>query len=490
MLRLAGARGLFVRHRGVGLAALTARVPRVCARAAVTMMVALAALCVMVPAAQAHYLIAYQAKTDGPNNLFTYDPTVNSATDVEAGMAPGTSPSINNGIVAHIAFQANTGNLDVTGKGDLQLGMAPGTSPSIDANSNEVAFQSNAGELWTNGGEDDGDWHLGMAPGTSPSTQGTPHTAFESSPFGYLWNLSRDSPNTFAVMASGTSGPGLHAPSIDNGGDVLFQGENNSLWGQSGDGKADDLHAGMAPNTSPSLNDSGEYAFQANTGHLWTGGPHGCAGPCGDTGQAMAPNTSPSVDAYGNVAFQGSNGDLWLWDGLAAHDLGQAMAPNTSPSIQPGITLIQPPPPTSVIRGGPDDDRLDSGAGSDLIRGRAGNDVTYGGPGSDVTQGGPGKDRIYGGRGRDFLHGGRGDDVLYGGLGKNRIVDHRGATTVFAGSDENLVDVADGRGDDRVVCAPGSFTDVFADRGDRTGSCGTQGLPIPSVRVPQPRNAR
>jgi Ca2+-binding RTX toxin-like protein len=183
----------------------------------------------------------------------------------------------------------------------------------------------------------------------------------------------------------------------------------------------------------------------------------------------MAAGTSPSIDAAGNVAFQGSNGNLWTYagNGNGTTDTGAAMMAGTSPSIQPGLGFTAPPPPTSVIRGGPDDDRLDSGAGSDLIRGGAGNDVAHGGPGRDVTQGGPGKDRIYGGRGSDLLHGNRGDDVLYGGLGKDRIVDHRGATTVFAGSGANLVDVADGRGDDRVVCAPGTITDFFADRRDR-----------------------
>jgi Ca2+-binding RTX toxin-like protein len=136
-----------------------------------------------------------------------------------------------------------------------------------------------------------------------------------------------------------------------------------------------------------------------------------------------------------------------------------------------------------VIRGGPDDDRLDSGAGSDLIRGGAGNDVAYGGPGRDVTQGGPGKDRIYGGRGSDLLSGGAGNDRIYGGAGKDRIVDHRGATTAYAGSGNNLVDVADGRGDDRVVCTPGTITDLLADRRDRLArSC--------HERVPQPRSVR
>jgi hypothetical protein len=75
--------------------------------------------------------------------------------------------------------------------------------------------------------------------------------------------------------------------------------------------------------------------------------------------------------------------------------------------------------------------------------------------------------RSYGGPGKDRIYGGRGNDRLYGGPGKDWIGDHRGATTAFAGSGMNLVDVADGRGDDRVVCTPGTITGFFADRGDR-----------------------
>jgi hypothetical protein len=38
---------------------------------------------------------------------------------------------------------------------------------------------------------------------------------------------------------------------------------------------------------------------------------------------------------------------------------------------------------------------------------------------------------------------------------------------VLPGAGNNLVDVEDGRGDDRVVCASGTITDFFADRRDR-----------------------
>jgi hypothetical protein len=95
---------------------------RVWGRAAVALGVALAAVCVMVPAAQAQS-IAFQRSDGGLWICFKGDDTCN---DLKAGMAAGTSPSINN--LSVIAFQANTGNLDVTGKGDLHLGMMSGAA--------------------------------------------------------------------------------------------------------------------------------------------------------------------------------------------------------------------------------------------------------------------------------------------------------------------------------------------------------------------------
>jgi Ca2+-binding RTX toxin-like protein len=82
-----------------------------------------------------------------------------------------------------------------------------------------------------------------------------------------------------------------------------------------------------------------------------------------------------------------------------------------------------------------------------------------------------------------------GNDRIHGGAGSDRILDHRGATTVFAGSGVNQVNVADGHGDDQVECAPGSIDQSVADRGDRIArSCRGNGSTI--VRVPQPRIVR
>jgi hypothetical protein len=74
-------------------------------RAVVAVVVALAAVCVMVPAAQAQPQIALQGSN---GNLWISDPWT-GVKDLTAGMAPGTSPSINNW--GEIAFQANTNSL-------------------------------------------------------------------------------------------------------------------------------------------------------------------------------------------------------------------------------------------------------------------------------------------------------------------------------------------------------------------------------------------
>ena len=141
------------------------------------------------------------------------------------------------------------------------------------------------------------------------------------------------------------------------------------------------------------------------------------------------------------------------------------MMAGTSPSISKDFGLVGGArPQTSQIaglgnnrlNGGLRNDLIYGGRGNDRIYGRRGNDQLYGGPGSDRIYGGRGNDQIYGGPGSDRIYGGPGNDQIYGETGNERIVDHRGAMTVFPGSGTNRVDVADGRGDDRVVCAPGS----------------------------------
>jgi hypothetical protein len=62
---------------------------------------------------------------------------------------------------------------------------------------------------------------------------------------------------------------------------------------------------------------------------------------------------------------------------------------------------------------------------------------------------------------------------------------------VFPGPGTNWVDVADGRGDDRVLCAAGSINHIVADRGDRIArSCRGKRSTIRYVRVRQHRSVR
>ena len=132
-----------------------------------------------------------------------------------------------------------------------------------------------------------------------------------------------------------------------------------------------------------------------------------------------------------------------------------------------GNSVLRGTPRGDVIYGGRGSDRIYGEGGNDRIYAGRGKDRIYGGRGNDKIYGGRGKDRIYGGPGNDVIYGGPGKDVIYGGPGDDRIFAVGGATTVFPGSGTNTVNVADGQGNDRVVCAAGSVNHITADRGDR-----------------------
>ena len=172
------------RRLGVELAVVTVSVRRVWVRPAVAFVVALAAACVCVPAAQAWSTtmqIAFQANTGNLWNWTINDPGSATPYGLMAGTSPSEAPS-GFGWDHEIAFQANTGALWTTGSGGqgaTPYGMAAGTSPSIGGS--EIAFQANGGDLWTtgtNGTGGDGDTGLGMMAGTSPSMAGS-HIAFQ-----------------------------------------------------------------------------------------------------------------------------------------------------------------------------------------------------------------------------------------------------------------------------------------------------------------------
>ena len=213
------------------------------------------------------------------------------------------------------------------------------------------------------------------------------------------------------------------------------------------------------------------------------------------------PGSSPSIDDEDDIAVQGSNGDLWIWIAPAAgvasggHDLGLGMKAGTSPSIalDPGLGAAWPQ--TSQI-GGPENDRLKGGSRNDLIYGGRGNDrirgagATTSSTAARHVSSAAGQRPMYGSPGNDALRR-PGNDRIYGGPGNDQIVNDRGATTVFPGSGTNRVDAADRRGDDRVVCTPGSTNHIVADRGDRIArNCRGKGSTIRYINIQQPPSGR
>ena len=103
-------------------------------------------------------------------------------------------------------------------------------------------------------------------------------------------------------------------------------------------------------------------------------------------------------------------------------------------------------------------------------------DLMIGGPESNTLRGFGGHDVIRGGGGNDAIKGGPGADTLNGGPGADRIDDVSRPTTVNTGTDagpaRDWVDVADGEGNDTVVCESPLST-VYADPGDQVSSaCG------------------
>jgi hypothetical protein len=141
------------------------------------------------------------------------------------------------------------------------------------------------------------------------------------------------------------------------------------------------------------------------------------------------------------------------------------------------------------------DNRLFGGPGKDMLFGGSGNDLLDGGPGNDWLQGGPGNDVLNGGPGNDLLVADPGRDLLNGGPGDDRVIGHGGTTTVVAGPGDKI-DVADGQGNDRVLCAAGARqTSIRADRGDHVqSSCRRRGArviyPPMSTAKPSVRRAR
>jgi hypothetical protein len=287
------------------------------------------------------YDIGFQANT---GNLWI---TGTAGTlDQGLGMAAGTSPSITrlNDGGHEAAFQANTGNLWVTGSdgtGDQGLGMAAGTSPSIARLANggyEVAFQANTGNLWVTGSAGIADLGLGMAKGTSPAITGLANGGYEvafQANTGNLWVTGSAGATDLGLgMAKGTS-PAITG--LTNGSyEVAFQANTGNLW-VTGSAGATDLNLGMDNHTSPAItalaNGGYQVAFQANTGNLWVTGSAGIA----DLGLGMDNSTSPRItglaDGGYQIAFQANTGNLWVTGTGGVGDQSLGMVNSTSPAI-------------------------------------------------------------------------------------------------------------------------------------------------------------
>ncbi len=287
---------------------------------------------------------AFQANT---SDLWTSEPA-GTAGDWQAGMAPGTNPSIaavRGGY--EVALQTNTNDLWLLGTdGDIDtgLGMMPGTSPSITplfSGGYEVAFQANTGELWTYGSAGEKNWGAGMAPATSPSITWHGGSGYEvalQTNTGDLWTLGDAGDVDWTLgMAPGTS-PSITVLATD-GYEVAFNGAGtNDMWTAGTAGPDKDWGAGMDPASSPSITAATggfEVAFQTNTHDLWTLGTDGY----NDWNLGMAPGTSPAIGSVSSggvgyeMAFQANTGNLWNagTEGTGGNLYG--MSVGTSPAI-------------------------------------------------------------------------------------------------------------------------------------------------------------
>lgn len=166
---------------------------------------------------------------------------------------------------------------------------------------------------------------------------------------------------------------------------------------------------------------------------------------------------SPDPDRSGNfIADQEELSKAKLEAECSHHRPDQGALVRTSASLV--HTFDHGSSKADLFVGGPESNTLHGHGGHDVIRGGGGHDVIYGGGGGDAIKGGPG------------------EDVLNGGAGADRIDDVSGPTVVRTGANagpaRDRVDVADGRGDDRVICETPRST-VIADPGDKVGSgCG------------------
>jgi hypothetical protein len=325
------------------------------------------------------------------------------ALNVNAAMAPGTSPSAAP-IPGNYMFVWQGANHDLwttspTGPVDTGVAMAPGTSPSLAVmqdGSWTAAVHGADGYMHTAWSGSTSVWSGGTgidttavrAPGPSPRAAAitlrdarTSHlvTGIEIAYQGtnnHLWLSARYDQDTGGVMAPGTS-PSLAAeeggPTI-HGYYVAFQGGNGDLW--SYDELPEvftvprlfDFLAPMAPGTSPSARDNHgatTVAFQGSNGHLWTQGnevryPYtNRYADADDTGLPMLAGSNPSlmvtpVDLPGKplggstycVGYVNGAGTVSIFASNPSSatdtnwDSGLAAAPGSSPAVVSALNWI------------------------------------------------------------------------------------------------------------------------------------------------------
>ena len=171
--------------------------------------------------------------------------------------------------------------------------------------------------------------------------------------------------------------------------------------------------------------------------------------------------------AVPTVAEGAAHGKAALAARLMRLDPGARVGGNTQVSTVAGALVLGVAGRTNFIMGLGSRQRIVGGRGHDQLGARGSGTHVRGGRGDDLIHGMRRSQRLTGGPGRDHIFGGAGRDRLEGGPGDDRLVDKQGPTVVVTGRGENRVDVADGDGDELVLCTPGSTNHIRADRGDR-----------------------
>jgi uncharacterized protein YneR len=250
-----------------------------------------------------------------------------------------------------IAFTSNANDLwyytpSNSGHRGTGLGVDAATSPSM-APSGEVAFQGTNNHLWLYDPStgDSRDTGLGMEAGSSPSIVGLAGGGYEiafQANTGILW---LNDPSTGKSINTGLGMDKATSPSItptSSSYEVAFQANNNDLWYYTPSNAGDrDTGLGMDAFTSPSImataSGTPEIAFQANNNDLWYYTPSNAGDR--DTGLGMETFSSPAIavapGGVPEIAFEANNDHLWYYtlSNAGDRDTGLGMASGTDPSI-------------------------------------------------------------------------------------------------------------------------------------------------------------